>query len=129
MFDHQQNPPMEPVDETDTTLAFIDLADVKLPAGAAPLEQRHLRFRRVDVGPGGIVPYHSHENRPAILFVFQGEIVEYNSKHEEPRVHRAPSIIVEFNEIWHWWKNESDGDVIIYAADLAETEKCAEGEC
>ena len=37
MFEHQKNPPMEPVDEVDTTLAYIDLADVKLPAGAAPL--------------------------------------------------------------------------------------------
>lgn len=130
MFDHQKNPPTEPVDEEDHTMAFIELSDVKLPAGSAPLEQRQLRFRRVDVGPGGIVPFHSHENRPAILFIIEGEITEYNSRHEEPRKHTAGSIIAEYGDISHWWKNESaDKPVVIYAADLAETEKCGAGEC
>lgn len=129
MFDHQINPPAEPVDEEDTTLCELNLADVTLPAGTASFEKRHLRFRRVDVGAGGIVPYHSHENRPAILFIFEGEIVEYNSRHETPRVHKAGSIIAEHGDVSHWWKNETDAPVVIYAADLAEVEHCTSGEC
>lgn len=129
MYDHQKNPPSEPVDEEDTLLSHIDLADVTLPEGSAPLEKRHLRFRRVDVGPGGIVPFHSHANRPAILFIIEGEIVEYNSRHEKPIRHEAGSIVAEYGDISHWWKNESDGPAVIYAADLAEIEACTEGEC
>lgn len=129
MFDHQKNPPTEPVNETDTGLAEIDLADLKLPEGSAPVGERSLRFRRVDVGAQGIVPFHSHENRPAILFVAIGEIVEYNSRHEEPRVHKAGSVIAEYGDVSHWWKNETDEPVVIYAADLAEVEKCSSGEC
>ena len=129
MYDHQTNPPAEPVNEEDTLLSHIDLAEVTLPDGAAPLEKRHLRFRRVDVGPGGIVPFHSHLNRPAILFIFQGEIIEYNSQHEEPITHKAGSIVAEHGDISHWWKNETQKPVVIYAADLAEIETCTEGEC
>ena len=129
MFDHQINPPTEPVDEEDTTLCFIDLAKVHLPEGSAPLEQRQMRFRRVDVGPGGIVPFHSHENRPAILFIIEGEIVEYNSRSEQPKLHKAGSIVAEHGDVSHWWKNDTDQPVIIYAADLAEAETCTEGEC
>ena len=128
-FAHQIDPPTAPVDETDATLSFIDLNEVTLPEGSAPLEKRHLRFRRVDVGPGGIVPYHSHENRPAILFVMSGEIIEYNSRHEKPRTHKSGSIIAEFGDVWHWWKNDSSDPVVIYAADLAELESCVDGEC
>ncbi|MDT0618603.1 cupin domain-containing protein [Salinisphaera sp. P385] len=129
MYEHQINPPAEPVDEQDTTLSVIELADVRLPEDSAPLEQRQLRFRRVDVGPGGIVPFHSHENRPAILFIIEGEIIEYNSRHENPVVHKAGSVVAEYNDVSHWWKNESESVVVIYAADLAQIDRCVAGEC
>lgn len=129
MFDHQINPPTEKVDEEDTTLCELDLKTVKLPEGSQPFDQRSLRFRRVDVGPGGIVPFHSHENRPAILFIIEGEIIEYNSQHEQPRIHKAGSIIAEYGDVQHWWKNETDKPVVIYAADLAEVAVCTSGEC
>lgn len=101
MFDHQINPPTEPVDETDTPLNEIDLKKVTLPEGSQPISERHLRFRRVDVGPGGVVPFHSHENRPAILFIAQGEIIEYNSRHEAPRLHKAGAVIAEYGDVSH----------------------------
>ena len=129
MYDHQINPPTQPVDESDTTLAELNLAQVTLPEGTAPLTERHLRFRRIDVGPGGVVPFHSHENRPAILFVFEGEIIEYSSRHKEPRLHKAGSIFAEHGDVSHWWKNETDKPVVIYATDLAEFAACNEGEC
>lgn len=75
------------------------------------------------------MPFHSHANRPAILFVIEGEIIEYNSRHEEPRTHRAGSIVAEHGDVSHWWKNETDKPVVIYAADLAQVETCTQGEC
>lgn len=128
-FDHQINPPTEPVDETDTTLGEFNLSEVTLPEGSAPFEQRNFRFRRVDVGPGGVVPWHCHANRPALLFIAQGEIVEYNSRHEKPLTRTAPKLVTEFGDFSHWWKNHGDEHVIIYAADLAESEGCPEGCC
>ena len=49
---------------TDVTLGAIDLQ--KQPAH---IEGRELRFRKLTIEPGGIVPWHSHDDRPALIFV------------------------------------------------------------
>ena len=59
---------------TDTVLAAIDLE--KEPAN---IKDRQLRFRKLTIEPGGIVPWHSHGDRPAIIYIAEGEIVEYAS--------------------------------------------------
>ena len=69
---------------TDTVLAAIDLA--KEPA---KIKDRQLRFRKLVIEPGGIVPWHSHGDRPAIIYVAEGEIVEYASNCAVPIVHKA----------------------------------------
>ncbi|GLR95829.1 hypothetical protein ACVIU7_006210 [Bradyrhizobium liaoningense] len=61
MVDHK------PVGVTDVTLGAIDLG--KQPAH---IEGRELRFRKLTIAPGGIVPWHSHDDRPALIFVQQG---------------------------------------------------------
>jgi len=48
---------------TDTVLAAIDLE--KEPAN---IKERQLRFRKLTIEPGGIVPWHSHGDRPAIIY-------------------------------------------------------------
>ena len=77
----------KPVGVTDVTLGSIDLG--KQPAH---IEGRELRFRKLTIEPGGIVPWHSHDDRPALIFVQQGEIVEYASNCVEPIVHKAGEI-------------------------------------
>src|SRR4029077_17459447 len=62
----------KPVGVRDVTLGSIDLGKQ-----AAHVEGRELRFRRLTMEPGGVVPWHSHDDRPALIFVQQGEIVEY----------------------------------------------------
>src|SRR5690348_10798306 len=56
---------------TDTVLASIDLA--KEPA---KIDGRKLRLRKLVIQPGGIVPWHSHGDRPAIIYIIQGEVTE-----------------------------------------------------
>lgn len=50
-----------------TRSSTIALADEPVKIGG-----RQLRARRLDIAPGGIVPWHSHADRPALLFVSQG---------------------------------------------------------
>ena len=68
----------------DVTLGSIDLG--KQPAH---IEGRELRFRKLTIEPGVIVPRHSHDDRPALIFVQQGEFVEYASNCIDPIVHKA----------------------------------------
>ena len=103
----------KPVGVTDVTLGAIDLE--KQPAH---LKDRELRFRKLTIDPGGIVPWHSHDDRPALIFVQQGEIVEYASNCEEPILHKAGEIRPEVFGTSHWWKNLGTQTVILYVGDV-----------
>lgn len=98
---------------TDTTLAAIDLG--KEPAKIA---NRELRFRKLTIEPGGIVPWHSHEDRPALIFVAEGEILEYASNCEVPILHKAGEVARETHQVAHWWENKGTKTVILYVGDV-----------
>jgi len=98
---------------TDTTLGAIDLA--KEPA---QIKDRQLRFRKLTIEPGGIVPWHSHGDRPAIIYIAEGEIVEYASTCAVPIVHKAGEIRPETNPTSHWWKNLGDKTVVLFVGDV-----------
>jgi quercetin dioxygenase-like cupin family protein len=103
----------KPVGVTDVTLGSIDLG--KQPAH---IEGRELRFRKLTIEPGGIVPWHSHDDRPALIFVQQGEIVEYASNCIDPIVHKAGDLRPEIYGTSHWWKNLGKETVILYVGDV-----------
>ncbi len=64
------NAPTMPSTVTDDVIASIDLSDrYNIPG-------RDLRLRRLVVQPGGIVPLHSHAERPANIYVVSGQITE-----------------------------------------------------
>jgi quercetin dioxygenase-like cupin family protein len=103
----------KPVGVSDVTLGSIDLG--KQPAH---IEGRELRFRKLTIEPGGIVPWHSHDDRPALILVQQGEIVEYASNCEVPITHKAGEIRPEVFGTSHWWKNLGKETVILYVGDV-----------
>jgi quercetin dioxygenase-like cupin family protein len=100
-------------DVSDTVLTSIDLA--KEPAA---VKDRLLRLRRLEIKPGGVVPWHEHANRPAIIYIVQGEIVEYASTCAVPIVHRAGETAAETHATAHWWKNTGSQTVVLLSADL-----------
>ena len=103
---------LEAVGKTDTVIASIDLSE------AINLDGRLLRMRKVTVEPGGIVPWHPHADRPAILYITEGTIHEYASDCAVPIVHKAGDVVPESGDVSHWWKNLDDETVVILAADL-----------
>jgi quercetin dioxygenase-like cupin family protein len=112
--------PTAPVGVTDTELAAIDLAQENVH-----LDQRRLRMRHMTIAPGGIVPLHSHEDRPALIMVVSGEIFENNSKCAVPILHKAGDIAREHLGTRHWWKNSSTQPVELTIADLVNDAKPA----
>ena len=75
---------LKPVGVTDTVIASIDVS--KAPFN---IDGRNFRMRKLTIEPGGIVPWHSHADRPAIIYITEGEIVEYASNCAAPIVHKA----------------------------------------
>jgi len=109
-----------PVGVVDTELASIDLAKENVR-----LDQRRLRIRHMTIAPGGIVPFHSHEDRPALIMVNSGEIFEYSSKCAVPILHKAGEISREFLGTKHWWKNTGSQMVDLTIADIVNDKKPA----
>jgi quercetin dioxygenase-like cupin family protein len=98
---------------TDTVVGMIDLS--KEPAH---VDGRLLRLRRLIVQPGGVVPWHSHHDRPAIILITKGTIIEYASTCSVPLVHSPGDTTVETHTTAHWWRNESKEPVELFSADL-----------
>jgi quercetin dioxygenase-like cupin family protein len=98
---------------TDTTLASIDLG-----SQPAKLKGFELRFRRLVIEPGGVVPWHSHDERPAIILVVEGEIEEYSNNCAVPIVHKPGDVAREVAGTSHWWKNRGDKRVVLHVGDV-----------
>ena len=111
--DARQPVDYKPVGVTDTVIASIDVE--KEPAN---IKDRLFRLRKLTVQPSGIVPWHSHADRPAIIYITQGEIVEYASNCAAPITHKAGDVVAETHEVSHWWKNTSDKPAELLSADL-----------
>lgn len=110
--------PTAPVGVVDMELSAIDLAKENVK-----LDQRRLRLRHMTIAPGGIVPLHSHADRPALIMVNAGEIYEHNSKCALPILHKAGDIAREFLGTQHWWRNEGKVAVDLTIADIVNDKK------
>jgi quercetin dioxygenase-like cupin family protein len=109
----QKPGPTAPVGVTDVVRASTNLA--KEPAA---IPGRQFRLRQLDMQPGAIVPWHSHGNRPAMIYIVSGEVVEYASSCAVPIVHRAGDVAPEKNGTSHWWKNTGSTPAVLISVDL-----------
>lgn len=98
---------------TDSVIASIDLAEE-----APGLKEHALRLRRLVIEPGGTVAWHSHAERPAIIYIVSGSITEYRSTCAAPIVHNAGEATEEIHTVSHWWKNHTTQPVVLLSADI-----------
>ena len=105
---------VEAVGKTDTVIAMLDVAKEH------GIDGRVFRMRRLTIEPGGVVPWHSHGDRPAIIYVVSGTIEEYSSDCAVPIVHKAGDVSAETKDIAHWWKNTGGETVVLISADLPQ---------
>ena len=107
-----KNAPTMPKGVTDTVIGSIDLGK------EISIDGRLLRTRRLMVDPGGIVPLHSHNGRPALIYTVSGTVVEHRSTCAVPIVHKAGDIAREADGISHWWQNEGTEPVVLLSSDV-----------
>lgn len=127
-------PPEAPASVGDTELRTIEgpaepRGITVRPAGAFPLDRGaaalpdfEMRVRFFEIAPGGIVPVHSHDDRPAVVIVTQGEIVEHRSDQAEPVTIGPGGVSLEAPGITHWFENVSDEPLHGYGVDLNKPE-------
>ena len=103
---------VEAVGKTDTVIAMLDVAKEH------GINGRSFRMRRLTIEPGGVVPWHSHADRPAIIYIVSGTIEEYSSDCAVPIVHKGGDVSAETKGVSHWWKNTGNETVVLISADL-----------
>ena len=104
-------------DVTDVVRVTTDLS--KEPAG---VNGRLFRLRQLDMKPGAIVPWHSHGNRPAMIYIVSGEVVEYASNCAVPITHKAGDVAPEKSGTSHWWANNGSTTAVLISVDLFPVE-------
>lgn len=104
--------PTMPKGVTDTVIGSVDLgAEINVA-------DRQLRTRRLVVQPGGIVPLHSHKDRPALIYTVSGAITEYRSSCSVPIQHKAGDIAREADGISHYWINHGKVPTVLLSSDV-----------
>ena len=101
---------------TDDVLGSIDLGR------EIGVNGRDLRLRRLVVQPGGVVPYHSHAGRPALIITVSGEITEYRSSCAVPITYRAGELSREADGVGHYWINNGSQPTVLLSADVKAAE-------
>ena len=82
-----------------------------------------LRTRLLTIAVGGIVPFHTHEDRPSIVYILSGEIIEHSRTCAVPIVHRAGEHAAEYGaQEAHWWENRTGQPVVILSSDVLPPE-------
>ena len=100
-------------DVTDVVRATTDLSKEPLA-----LKGRQFRLRQLDIKAGGIVPWHSHDDRPAMIYIVSGEVVEYASNCAVPIMHKAGDVAPEKKGTSHWWQNTGKTNAVLISVDL-----------
>jgi quercetin dioxygenase-like cupin family protein len=113
----QKPGPSTPKDVTDVVRATTDLEKEPLAE-----KGRLFRLRQLDMKPGAIVPWHSHDNRPAMIYIVSGEVVEYASNCAVPITHKAGDVAPEKKGTSHWWQNNGTVSAVLISVDLFPVE-------
>jgi quercetin dioxygenase-like cupin family protein len=106
------NAPTMPKGVTDTVLGSVDLGN-EIGVGG-----RLLRTRRLVIQPGGIVPLHSHKDRPALIYTVSGSITEYSSACAVPINHKAGDLSREADGLSHYWVNRGKVPAVVLSSDV-----------
>lgn len=106
------NAPTMPKGVTDNILGSVDLG------GEIGVNDRLLRTRRLVIQPGGVVPLHSHKDRPALIYTVSGSITEYSSACAVPIQHKAGDISREAEGLSHYWVNHGKVPAVVLSSDV-----------
>lgn len=83
-------------DVTEKVLGSIDPA-----TQGTGVQGRTFGLQRLAIKPGGEVPWHSHDDRPALIYAAIGEVTEYASNCAVPVVHHAGEVATEVRGVAH----------------------------
>jgi quercetin dioxygenase-like cupin family protein len=98
------------------------LATIKL-TGWRGVGDLFLRTRKLTIGPKGVVPTHEHDDRPSIVYIVSGELIEHSTFCSVPIRHKAGEWTPEFGPGHaHWWENPTNKPAVVTSSDVVDQE-------
>lgn len=111
------------IDDVPAKLLKRETMDIVKLKGWRGVGDLLLRTRRLTIGPGGFVPTHYHDDRPSIVYIVSGEIIENSTFCAVPIVHKAGESTEEFGAFHgHWWENKGSVPVVLTSSDVIPPE-------
>ncbi len=95
-----------------------ELAVVKLPADFNVEKGRTLRMREVTIAPGGLLPMHSHQDRPSVSYVLKGTLTEYLEGQPQGRQITTGESYATHGPRAHALQNRGDTPAVFLEVDL-----------
>ncbi len=92
------------------------LHENELAAQIPAMEGYSLRMRRVTIEPGGATNEHSHANRPGLVFVEKGKVIEHRNGIK--REFFKGDSWIETADTNHWAQNKSNKPASLIVIDL-----------
>jgi quercetin dioxygenase-like cupin family protein len=92
------------------------LGDIDLASQIGDIAGRRLRARLITIAPSGHSAAHSHQGRPTMEYVIQGNVIEIRNGVEV--AHGPGEMVMATNEISHWWENRGTVPVVLMPVDV-----------
>jgi uncharacterized cupin superfamily protein len=96
-------------------LGIISAESMKATLG---LEGYKMQLRAITIEPGGQIAKHSHETRPGLVKVIDGEWIEGRPSGEKSYTAAQTEGILEDEETTHWFFNRSDKPATALVCDI-----------
>lgn len=109
--------PTEAVGEVSNVLGTIELGTEMVA-----LDDHILRIRTVTLPPDGIIPLHSHEDRPAWFYMKNGTLTIHRQDCTVPITLNTGDVSAEGKGTVHWAKNDGKEHAILLVTDIVHVE-------
>ena len=91
-----------------------------LEAQITSMKGYDLRGRKITLEPGVATTEHSHSERPGIVYVIEGKVIEY--RNGVKNAYQSGDTWIETADTVHWVQNKSDKKAVIFMVDLPKQE-------
>lgn len=98
-----------------------EIQSVDLGPEISGMQGRHLRLRRVTLEPSGHNAIHSHADRPEVLYVLEGKIIEH--RNGVVIEHLAGSSLFGNREVNHWIENKETTPAVVLVVDIVKVKR------
>ena len=84
---------------------------------ADDMKGRQLRIRKFEIEPGGVIAVHSHDDRPDVSYLVQGQLTEFRAGgFTQPRA--ADTFHEAGKGVTHWQENTGTTPAVLIVADI-----------